>query len=652
MTTATTMRPTSAAGMSVSSWAFGIRIWGAVVVALAASFWLELEAPSTAALTVAILAEPTRGQALEKACYRLFATTIGVTAAIAIVGLFSQTRDLMLAAFAGWLGLCVYAAGLLDGSRAYAAVLSGYTMAFVAIQQLDTPHRVFETAVARGAAIGVGIVAIAVVNDLLAAPDNHPKLASRLAALHDRVRAYANAIIRGEAPDAETAAGLLRDIAALRPEMASLATESASGLIRSAAAGTTAVALVAELQAARALKALPATTDPTFRQLTMSALDQRSNEHPKASATASLDDADHDTPDLTSVTRALALRGLLQRDEEVQNGLAALRSGIRPPRASRAPVYRSHRIAAEAGIRSATCLALASVFFVLAGWPSADVSLSLVVVVIGLGAITPDPRAFTVMALIAAPIASLLAAALEFLILDGVTEFPLLAIALAPFMVGATVLMTRPNRIVAALGRLNLIFILGIFVPSNPQPYNPQTFLFTALFVCVATALLLAAQLLIPPVSGERRQGWLMASAHRELDQVLSRRGRGLAPEEEMFRDASRIAQIAGASGADPRRRAVLEEALSCFDQAAAIRLCDAALVPLLETPLSCVAIEARCALSARDTQRLRLVAHALRNTASPKDALARASGGTLMVAASVIDTAKHAFEPVMERAP
>ena len=125
MTSAKTTRPMSFAGISVSSWAFGIGIWGAVVVALAASFWLELEAPSTAALTVAILAEPTRGQALEKACYRLFATMIGVTAAIAIVGSLSQTRDLMLAAFAGWLGLCVYAAGLLDGSRAYAEVLSG-----------------------------------------------------------------------------------------------------------------------------------------------------------------------------------------------------------------------------------------------------------------------------------------------------------------------------------------------------------------------------------------------------------------------------------------------------------------------------------------------------------------------------------------------
>jgi uncharacterized membrane protein YccC len=33
------------------------------------SFWLSLEAPSTALITVAIVAEPTRGQALEKVVF-------------------------------------------------------------------------------------------------------------------------------------------------------------------------------------------------------------------------------------------------------------------------------------------------------------------------------------------------------------------------------------------------------------------------------------------------------------------------------------------------------------------------------------------------------------------------------------------------------
>src|SRR5258708_6901484 len=146
-------RPMTFAGMPASSWAFAIRIWTAVVVALYVSFWLELEAPSAAALTVAILAIPTRGPALEKAGFRLIATIVGVAASIAIVGLLAQTEALVLAAFAVWLGLCVYVAGPLDGNRAYAAVLSGYTVALVAIQQIDAPEHVFESGVARGAAI-------------------------------------------------------------------------------------------------------------------------------------------------------------------------------------------------------------------------------------------------------------------------------------------------------------------------------------------------------------------------------------------------------------------------------------------------------------------------------------------------------------------
>jgi uncharacterized membrane protein YccC len=112
-------------GFPPGSWAFAIRIWVAAILALYLSFWLQLQAPSTAIVTVAIVAEPTRGQALEKAVFRVIATIIGVAASIAMTGLFSQTRDLLLVAYAGWMGLCVYVSGLLDGNRAYAAVLSG-----------------------------------------------------------------------------------------------------------------------------------------------------------------------------------------------------------------------------------------------------------------------------------------------------------------------------------------------------------------------------------------------------------------------------------------------------------------------------------------------------------------------------------------------
>src|SRR5262249_28304863 len=173
--------PARFAGLPMASWAFAFRIWIAIVVALYAAFWLQLEAASSAAICVAILAAPTRGQVLGKASYRFLATVVSVAASIAIVGAFSQTRDLLLLAFATWVGLCVYAAALADGNRAYAAVLSGYSVALMAIDQIDAPNTVFDASMARGAAITVGIVAIAIVNDLLAAPDKHHGLAQQLA---------------------------------------------------------------------------------------------------------------------------------------------------------------------------------------------------------------------------------------------------------------------------------------------------------------------------------------------------------------------------------------------------------------------------------------------------------------------------------------
>ena len=637
MTTTAINRPLRLARVPAGSWAFGIRIWLAIVVALAASFWLELEAPASAAVTVAILAEPTRGRALEKALFRLIATVIGVMAAIIIVALFSQTRDLLLAAFAGWIGLCVYASGLLDGNRAYAAVLSGYSVGLIAIQQIDTPDQVFQSGMERGAAIAVGVAAIALVNDLLAAPDNYAELASRLAALHLRISDYAKSLLRGAAADLTTAASLLGDIAALRPEISSLAMESASGSIRSAAARSTAVALVAQVHAVRVLSAVVASTAPNLRTTIAAALDRQDAVTP-------------DLPIAPSTPAHWALREVLRRDDGVRDGLAALRSGTPPRLGWRTPLYRSQPTAAVAGIRAALCVALASVFFVLAGWPSASSALLLVTIILGLGATTPNPHVFTINALIAAPIAAVLAGILEFLILDGITEFLLLALALAPFMIGAVVAMRWPQPIVAALGRLNLIFILDILSPSNPQPYDPNSFLFSVLFLVAGIGVLLAGQLLIPPPTDETRLGWLLASARRELDHVLSRRDRRWAPEEAMFRDAMRIAQLAGAARGSPQQRAVLIEAVSCFDQTGAIRLSHACLARLAADPGPQIVAIARTALSARDPQGIRDAARALAGSDVTEDSDMRAARDALVGAAIVIDAARRVAEPPMEQ--
>ena len=63
-------RTVTIVGFPLSAWAFALRIWAAMMVALYAAFWLQLESASSAAVTVGILALQTRGQAYQL-CRRL-----------------------------------------------------------------------------------------------------------------------------------------------------------------------------------------------------------------------------------------------------------------------------------------------------------------------------------------------------------------------------------------------------------------------------------------------------------------------------------------------------------------------------------------------------------------------------------------------------
>jgi len=600
------------AGLPLASWAFACRIWIAIVVALYAGFWLQLDAASSSAVTVAILATPTRGQALEKAGFRVIGTVIGVTVSIVLVGALVQTRDLILVAFAAWVGVCIYASALSDGNRSYAAVLSGYTVALIAIQQMDAPLQVFDAGVERGAAIAVGIAAVALVNDLLAAPERHPALTAQLTALHCRVREEAGAVLRREVGASASAAGLLSEIAGLRSEIETLSAESSSGPARTAAARSTAVALVAELHAVHVLANLPVVLEPALRDGVIEEMNE-SRQHNTAPRIAALD---RNASGPMAASLAWAVRELLRRDREAGQALSALGSGVAPPRLWRTPFCRSYRIAAEAGVRAAVWLALTSVFFVLAGWPSADAALSLVAVVIGLGAVTANPRGFTMMALIAAPIAITVAGTLEFLVLDGVTEFPLLALGLAPVVIGLALLMLAKNGLVSALSRLNLIFVLAILAPSNPQTYDPQSFLFTSLFVCAAAGVLLAAQFLLPPITDEQRLGWLISSARREAGHLPSPTASHHAPEEAMFRDATRIAQIARAGLSGRQHDAILKEAVTLFGQAGLLRQCDAQISSLKDGPSAALVQRARDALTMRDIACFQRIASKLHDVA------------------------------------
>jgi uncharacterized membrane protein YccC len=646
------------AGFPLSAWVFALRTWAAMMLSLYVAFWLQLENAYFAAVTVGILSLQTRGQAYQKALYRLLLTVVGVIASIIIAGLFAQARDLFVIAYAGWLGLCVYVGALLDGNRAAGVVVAGFTVAFVAVIQIDSPQSIFLNGVNRGAVIAVGIAALALVNDVFLAPNLQTILSGKLAAVHQRVRAFALAILRGESADPIHSANLLREITAFHPDITALVIESSAGWARGAAARTAAVALVAEVSATNALASLPAATLPSLRSALARSLANAPGEDGRAlrlRLQQHMEARDADTNDALFACHAV---DLLVEDQRAQEAIEDLEADRRPPCHVSTPIYRSRRVAARNGLRGFLAVLISAILFSLGGWPFASFGLALVGTFVALSAVAPRPRMFIASAVVAIPIGALLAGVTEFLILDGVDQFPLLAIGMAPSVLGAALVFTLPNARISTIGFLVLVYFPILLSPANPQDYNPETYLFRSFLAIMAVILVFAVLWTILPTSDDLRRRWYLTSAQAELRDLLAGRRSRHRDGDALFRDADRIGQLVALQPADgDERRDDLRQALSVFGLAATARRIQTALAQLSGRADAHLLGDGYAALAACNAPRLREAAAALANSAATQldqesQGAARMATADLNWAAFLIDASPFGLRPNWSTSP
>ena len=221
------------------------------------------------------------------------------------------------------------------------------------------------------------------------------------------------------------------------------------------------MALVAEVRAAGALSSLPGESSPSLRSELGWALD--------------------DVPGGES--RALQLR--LQRQADVgcadqndalfgRHGLDLLieePAGAERDRGPEGGSQSCHAVsrrrftdrdgpAARNGLRGCLAVLICAILLSLGGWPFASQGLAVVGSIVALSAINPNLHAFAASAVIAMVIAALLAGVTEFLILDGVDQFPLLAIGMAPSILFAALWSTKQ-------GFLVLVFVPVILSPRT-----------------------------------------------------------------------------------------------------------------------------------------------------------------------------------------
>ncbi len=485
----------------VHIWGHALRIWLAAVTALYVAFWLQLGGASSAAVTVAILAQPTRGAALAKAVNRIAATFIGAAMSIVIAGLFPGERVGLLAAFILWMCVCVFVASYFRGFRAYAAVLSGYTVGIITVVNIDTPQKVFATMTDRVAAITIGILCVTLINDLFGSPPVWFGLERRITRAWHDVRDYARDVLGGAKDDVERAGMLFAAIVGLRDEVDIVAHGMADGRHRAGGARSAMLALVEIVQQVRLLSLLER-GDPlavTIRDQCLAALDGNRSE--ALALLVRLRDDELSRPDATIAAIGQIQQALrcVESITQLEDGLLSLREGSEPARDVRLPHRKEFFFALQNAIRIGIAVSAGALFLVLAGWPASALALMITANVCALSTTMPDPSKAVVAAMGSFALAAVSADIVHFYFLTDSQDFIRLAIAIAPPLIFGCLLSVNPK--IGGIGVIMNNIFLFLLAPSNPQSFNALSFFSQCMFVAFALGVVFLASRLVWPVS-------------------------------------------------------------------------------------------------------------------------------------------------------
>jgi uncharacterized membrane protein YccC len=126
-------RPT---GSSENTTLFALRTSAAALVALAVAYSFDVPHPWWAAMTVWLVAQPTRGLLLERSLARLAGTACGALAGALILYGLEDRLLLSIVVLTSWLALCAGLGSMFRHFRNYGFVLAGYTAAIVVLFSL------------------------------------------------------------------------------------------------------------------------------------------------------------------------------------------------------------------------------------------------------------------------------------------------------------------------------------------------------------------------------------------------------------------------------------------------------------------------------------------------------------------------------------
>ncbi|MGA2257869.1 MAG: FUSC family protein [Thermoguttaceae bacterium] len=542
---------------------FGLRLWASVCLALYVAFWLELDNPSWAGTSAAIVCQPQLGASLRKGWYRMIGTSIGAVVIVVLTAWFPQDRAPFLVGLALWGAACALVATLLHNFASYAAALAGYTAAIIAADELGATggpnaDAVFLLAVYRASEICIGIVSAGIV---LAGTDfggAQRRLAALFAAISAEIAGRFTGMLALAGPDLpETQPArreLVRRVIALEPVIDQAKGESSQIRYHSPVLQTAVDGLFAALCAWRTAAALLARLPDDEAQQDANAVLQnipqelRSAEHgvpagwmadpvrPRQAcetAVRMLIAVPAGTPSLRLLAdqTAKVMAGI----SDALNGLALLVAAPTSP----VPRGRGFRLRVpdwlpslvNAG-RAFVAIGAVAIFWVVTEWPNGATAVIWTAIGVILFAPRADEAYATAMGTtVGAAVAAIFAAIIEFALLPGLETFEAFSMVIGLYLVPAGALMAQPwQRAVFAsmVGRF-----IPLLAPENQMSYDTVQFYNGALAIVGGVGAAAFSFRLLPPLSPAFRTRRLLALTLRDLRRLATGHVRWTAEDWE-----------------------------------------------------------------------------------------------------------------------
>ncbi len=532
---------------------FGLRLWASVCLALYIAFWLELDTPSWAGTTAAIVCQPHLGASLRKGWYRLIGTVVGAIAIVVMTGCFPQNRVAFLLVLALWGAGCALLATLLRNFAAYSAALAGYTAAIIASDQLGAVGglngNAFLLAVNRASEICIGIVCAGIVlagTDLGGARRRVAMLLSRLSS--EIACRFTSTLADAGAEFERTQTirrELVRQVIALDPVIDEALGESSElryhspvlqnaldALVKALASWRTVAVVLSQLRPERArqeagavlakvpeqLRARPG-ADEAARWIAhparlLKAYDAAAGKLFALSAqTPSLRLlADQTAEALAGISQALNALALLVADP------ARMNTRIRGSRRLRVPDWLPPLI--NAG-RAFVVIGAASLFWIVTAWPGGANAITFAAIIVILFAPRAEQAyAMAMSFMIGSVVTVAVVATLLFAVLPNVETFESFGLIIGLVLVPVGTALALQWQPAMFTGMVTVL--VPLLSPTNPMSYDTQQYYNTALTIITGAGAGALSYRLLPPLSPAYRTRRLLALTLRDLRRLAT----------------------------------------------------------------------------------------------------------------------------------